>query len=575
MVKLRGKKAVLIAAAVLLVAAVSYFAVRLLGQSDARSLYFKAESQNINNYIQWIKSSYNDFQDKHRPYGSTAYRRRNEFTADIRSGGKPFGMKDASRLFDLITKSKLVVDTKNNPIENKSVTTASLLVEKAPFIDAEFFMDDGVIYFTVPVLLPGKYFSVEQKEIDNLYDRFSIPIRPKEALSGLDIAETIKFDEQVFDASVEGLGAIFSEVIKKENVTFGESRQLTIADEAVSGREVIVTLDCPSATTLFRRLIEFIVEDEALLSHTYGNFADLSALMDEAGVFRLSEFLDEKGIVYLNEDERKIRSALNIKKDMEGVKKSLKSFADNYELADGIEMTLFIDKSGNILKRDTEIHLNSVKDKGSFKLGINTGASTVYTDLKNRFTHIVLDRKESGGGIIEFYATPVFEKTQGDDIKGTISAGFSVEKPDGIKAGADIVFDISGQTDKNTLKRNNSVKFNARVFGEGEDGEVSGEVAKVSWKNKKLGTVNSTTSISVKADLPSFSIKDLSANINIAREDVLGIDPFVLPAIRKDEVTNLINAEDSEINKVEMQIMASFGAFYINNKPIFDAILEQ
>jgi len=575
MVKLRGKKAILVVALVLLVAAVSYFAVRLFGQTDARSFYFKAESRNIGEYIQWIKDSHNNFQEKQRPYDSTTYKRRNEITADIRSGGKPFGMKDATRLFDLITKSKLVVDTKNNPVEKKSVTTASLLVEKAPFMDAELFTDNGAIYFTVPVLLPGKYFSVEQKEIDLLYDRFSIPVRPKKFVTGLDIAKTIKLDEQVLDASLKGLGDVFSGVIKKENVTYGERKQIDISDEAVSGREIIVALDGPSATTLFRNLIDFIVEDEALLSYTYGNYADLSALMEEAGVFSLSEFLDEKGIVYLNEDERKFRSALNIKKDMEGVKKSLKSFAESYELKDGLEMTLFIDKDSRIVKRDVEFNLTSLKDNKSLKLGINTGATTVYPDLKNRFVNFTLDKKESGGSVLKIYATPVFKKPQGDDVKGTISAGFSIEKPDGIITGADIEFDITGQTDKNTLKRNNSVKFSSRLFGESEDGFISGEVTRTSWKNKKLGTVNSIVNISAKADLPNFDIKDLSAEIKIAGEDVLGINAFTLPAVNRDEVADLVKAPDSEIDKIKMQIMASFGAFYFNNKAIFDAILEQ
>lgn len=581
MAKRKSGKVILITAAVVLIAAVAYFAVRILGQSDARSFYFKAESQNINRYIQWIKNSYNDFQEKHRPYGNTAYRRRNEYTADIRSDGKPFGMKDASRLFDLITNSKLVVDTKSNSSESKSITTASLLVEKAPFIDAEFIKDDGVIYFTVPVLLPGKYFSVEQQEIDKLYDRFSIPIRPKRVISGLNIANTIKFDEGIFDASVKELGLVISEGIEEGNVTYGESDQIIISDEVVTGREVIVSLDGPSSTALFRGLIEFLVEDEALLSYTYGNLADLSAFLDDAGVFRLSEFLDEKEIVCLNEDERRIRAGLNFKRDMEGLKSSLKSFADSYELADGFEMTLFIDKAGNILKRDIDIHFTSVKgdksikDDKSFRLGINTGATTAHEDLKNRFAHISLDKKESGGGIIKLEVTPIFEKTQDDDIKGSINAGFSYEKPEGSLTGADIVFDISVETDKNTLKRNKIVNFSARVFGEGEDGEFSGEVAVTSWKNKKLGTVNSTARISAKADLPSFSIKDLTANINMAKEDVLGIDSFALPSFSREEFTDLITAEDSDISKVEMQIMASFGAFYLNNKPIFDAILEQ
>lgn len=34
-------------------------------------------------------------------------------------------------------------------------------------------------------------------------------------------------------------------------------------------------------------------------------------------------------------------------------------------------------------------------------------------------------------------------------------------------------------------------------------------------------------------------------------------------------------ATQQDLDKIEMEIMASFGAFYLNNKPIFDAILGQ
>jgi len=575
MEKLKGRKAYLVAATLLVIAAAAYFAARLLGQPDARSFYFKAESRHINRYVQWVQDEYGAFREKYLPYQETAYRRRFEFTADIRSGGKPFGLSNASRLFDLISKSKLVLDTKKDPVENRSVTTASLLVERAPFMDAEFLTDQGVVYFTVPQILPGKYFSFEQKETERLYDRFSIPVRPKKLVTSIDIAESLKLDEEAFDTSLEKLGDVFSEIIKKENVTYGEKKQMEISGEEVKGREVIVNLDGPAATELFRNATDFLTKDEVLLSHTYVNFAYLSELMDEAGLFSLSEYLEDRGIVYLTEEERKIRSALNIKKDMEGVKKAIKSFAENHEIQDGAKMSVFIDKSGNILKRELELTLTSIGDNKPIRLMINTGATTVYPEIKNRFIDAVLDMKDSGGSALKARIVPVFEKAQGDDVTGTISAAFSAERQDGTATGMDIELNITGRTDKDTLKRNNSVKFTIKIAGEFEDGMISGEVAKTSWKNRKLKTENSTLSISVNAELPAFGIEDFSADIKIAGEDVLGIEAFALPRINKDEVTDLVNAGNSEIDKIKMQVMASFGAFYINNKEIIDAILEQ
>lgn len=580
----RSRRKIFIIAGVLLAAAGIFLAAKLFWGTDARSFYFKAESRNFEKYSQWINKNYTSFIEKQRPYMETAYRRRIELTADIKSDGKPFGLNNADRLFDLIKRSKLVVDTKRQPQEGMSISDVALLIEKTPFMDAELFSKAGMLYFTVPVLMPEKYFSVKFDKIDEVYDKFSIPVKPKRLVKGADIAKTLKFDEPAFDESAKKLGDIFSKLITEDAVKYGQEKELTISGQTVKGREVLVSLDGASATTLLGELVAYTATDEMLLSYTYGNFADLSTMLDDAGLFRLFEYLEDTGFIVLNENIKGLVNGFNIRKDLEGFKKYLKEILRGYALKDGVKMTVVIDKAGNILDRKLTLNLTAPEGSKSFRADINTGSSsTVFEDCRNRFVKIVVTETGTGGNAnaggsgktIELLVTPVFAKPDGTGIQGNITLSYAVTAQGGIKSGADISLDISGQTDNITLKRNNIIKYQVKIYGEGGEDNLDGELNSVAWNNKKLNTANSTTKISVHANLPSFGIKDLSAAVNLAGEDRLGIEPFTLPEVQQSAVTDLNAATGKDLDRIEMEMMASFGTFYLTNKPVFDAILGQ
>ena len=91
----------------------------------------------------------------------------------------------------------------------------------------------------------------------------------------------------------------------------------------------------------------------------------------------------------------------------------------------------------------------------------------------------------------------------------------------------------------------------------------------------KLKTENNVTSIDISADLPFLNINDFSAKLGIAVENSFGIGDFSLPDMGQENVTDLNAASDEELKNLEIEIMASFGAFYLNNRYIFDALFGQ
>lgn len=596
------RKKIFVIAAVVFAAAGFLATAILLRGADAREAYFKAESRNFERTSQWINDRYTSFIKKQERYINNTYKRRMEVTADVEAGGKPFGLKDAGSLFDFIKKCKLVVDSRQQPGNSTSLSNISLLVEKVPFLDAELFTEDRKLYFSVPVVLPGKYFSLKLDQMDEVYDKFSIPIKPKRLVTATGIAKTIRFDKTALDKSVKNLGSIFSNRIGKKDVRYGEDRELIISGQVVKGREILVSLDPQAATALLHDLAGFISSDVTLLDYTYGNFADMASMLDDAGLFRLFGYLDEMGTVGLNEYEKDMLNVICSRNDLESFRESLVKELKSYSMNNGLEMAMVIDNSGNILDRKLTLDLTAPEGGNSFVINIQTGSSSMeYQDCRNRFMNVMVTRSVTGGvagagkGSVEtggaagtgnsgalsvvrsaeLQITPVFSKADGTGTKGNIAITCAVTPQNGVKSGVDIKLDISSLMDNTTLKKNNVIKYQADLFGENGDGSVNGEINRVTWENKKLNTLSSTAGICVQADLPSFGIKDLSAEIKLAGEDKFGMEPFTLPQLQQSDVTDLNAATERDLEKIRMELLASFGTFYLQNKPIFDMILGQ
>ena len=52
-------------------------------------------------------------------------------------------------------------------------------------------------------------------------------------------------------------------------------------------------------------MLTAIADDDALLEYTYGSLANISELLDDAGLFRLFSFMGETETVELSDYERK------------------------------------------------------------------------------------------------------------------------------------------------------------------------------------------------------------------------------------------------------------------------------
>ena len=561
------------------VAALAYAIYLTVIKKSTTEIYLEAESRNFERIVNKAEEYYTSLLDKQKPYMNEPSRSRTEITADLTGGAELFGLQDGGQLSGILNKTKLIIDTRRQPQKEISSTEASLLLEKAPFLNAELYADNKTIWFSVPDIMPSRYFSSERDQLNDLYDRFSIPVKPADTITGVKIARSLVFDKEPLTTSAKKLGGIFTEYFTDETVTYNGKYNFTAGEKTIEGDEMHISLNEEKASSLFKELLTAVSEDEVLLKHVYGSYANVSTLLDDAGLFRLFGYMDETGIMTLSEYEREIVDKLSENKDIEGFRSRLKHLAADYRLKDGLTMKVVVDKDRNILQREIILDINSTKGGASYKIDILTACSNeLIDDIRNRKISIaVVEYGGEGDKTIELTIVPLFVKTGGTgaDTDGKADIMYAVTGANGIRNQIDADLDFSGGIDQKTQRINKTIKFNAKITGETGEGNMSGTLDNMSWSNKKLKTENNVTSIDISADLPFLNINDFSAKLGIAVENSFGIGDFSLPDMGQENVTDLNAASDEELKNLEIEIMASFGAFYLNNRYIFDALFGQ
>ncbi len=573
------KSVIIISLCIIFAAVLAYIIYSAVSRKSTTEIYLDAESKNFERIVNKIEGYYASFVEKQKPYMEGPNRSRTEITADIKGAEELLGLKNAGQVSGIINRAKLIIDTRTQPQKGISAAEASLLLERTPFLNAELYSDGRTIWFAVPEIMPGRYFSTQRDRLGDLYDRFSIPVKPMDTISGPKIAKSLVFDREPLMASAKKLGDIFTGYFTDETVTLKGKLDFAAGEKTFEGLEFHIYLNEERASSLFRELFTAVSEDEVLLKHVYGNYANMTALLDDAGLFRLFGYLDDTGTMTLSDYERKIVDRLSESKDIDAFGSRLKQLAADYRLKDGLIMKVVIDKDGNILAREIMLDISNIKGGTSYNLDIFTACSNeVLDDIRNRKVSITL--VEYGGEenrTTELSVVPVFEKTDGAgaDTRGKIDIMYAVTGANGIRNQMDIGLDISGGLDQKTQRRNRTIKIDAKITGETGDGSVSGTLSNMSWSNKKQKTTNSVTSIDISADLPFLNINDFSARLDIKDEDSFDIGDFPLPDMGRENVMDLGTASDEDLNRLEMEVMASFGAFYLNNKYIFDAFFGQ
>lgn len=569
----RTKKLILIITVAIIIAAVVYTAWSVLTRKSTEELYLDAEKKLFGEMADNIGKQYASLKEKYKPYMEEAYSTRTELSLKIAGGLESFGFDDSGAVTGILDKSKLIVKTKTHPVKGISITEADLLLERAPFLNARLFSDPQTIWLSVPDFLPDRYFSVKRDDLEGLYDKFSIPVKPLKLISGRELAANLSFELSTFRNSAEKLADIYSGYLQGGAVADNGQKTINFGGGMAGGREVLVRLDEENATSLLRELLTAIANDDGLLLYTYGNFASISGLLDDAGLFRLFGFMDETGAMVLSDYEREILKKLNTGGDMEEFRGNLLKAAASYRLRDGIKMSVLLDKSGNIVYREVSLDFLNTEGGASFRTDIAMGNGTAgYKHVGIAFREYDPGSAEEIRRTTELSIRSAVEESESSKKEGRIDIDYAITEGSE-RSEIDIGIDISDRTDEKTLKRLSNIKLEADISGDVGEGNIIAVIDNASWSNRKLNKSNRTTEITLDADLPFLGISGFSATMSIAVEDSFGIEDFSLPDPDESAVMDLYTASGEDLDKLEKDIMASFGSFYLNNKYIFDALL--
>lgn len=569
----RTKKLILIITVAIIIAAVVYTAWSVLTRKSTEELYLDAEKKLFGEMADNIGKQYASLKEKYKPYMEEAYSTRTELSLKIAGGLESFGFDDSGAVTGILDKSKLIVKTKTHPVKGISITEADLLLERAPFLNARLFSDPQTIWLSVPDFLPDRYFSVKRDDLEGLYDKFSIPVKPLKLISGRELAANLSFELSTFRNSAEKLADIYSGYLQGGAVADNGQKTINFGGGMAGGREVLVRLDEENATSLLRELLTAIANDDGLLLYTYGNFASISGLLDDAGLFRLFGFMDETGAMVLSDYEREILKKLNTGGDMEEFRGNLLKAAASYRLRDGIKMSVLLDKSGNIVYREVSLDFLNTEGGASFRTDIAMGNGTAgYKHVGIAFREYDPGSAEEIRRTTELSIRSAAEESKSSQKEGRIDIDYAITEGSE-RSEIDIGIDISDRTDEKTLKRLSNIRLEADISGDVGEGNIIAVIDNASWSNRKLNKSNRTTEITLDADLPFLGISGFSATMSIAVEDSFGIEDFSLPDPDESAVMDLYTASGEDLDKLEKDIMASFGSFYLNNKYIFDALL--
>lgn len=575
-----NKKNIAVVGICILIAAVFILtACFFLIKPSARDFYLKAEGKSIKNYTQQIKDAYKEFYNENKPFMDNSYKSRYEISANIESSDdKFFGVENSKAIMDILRKCKLIIDYQNNPAKHESLTNAGIMLEKAPLVDAGIITRNGQTAVTVPVLLPGKYFTFSQDNLDKIYDKLNIPVRPKLLLKSVDIATALKFSDKELDDTIKNYSDYFSSMIDNTDVKYGGKTAVKVGSKELEGTEVLVTLDKAKAEKLFKGILEKAADDETLMKLTFQNYDAITALLEKGGIFQaLNEFY-KGGFLSLDDDFKTILAQMSGKKDINSVKSSIKKLTAGASFPDGLKMTLVIDSSGNILSRKISLAMKT-GEGDSFTYNIYTGTN----DIKNNnFDNIIFDlaveaRNKNGEKVLRSIKVNNTQTAAGDNqTAAKNSIKYERQRNGKEEFSAGIYLDKSFKTDSKTQGGKDAIKYEILINYalSGKTDKIQGELNTSYTSNDKKKTRSSTSNITINANMPSINLPDSTIKIGLTSEDKFNT-AFSLPKVEASNSISLDNITDTQVESIEKEIFKSLGQFYADNQPLVDAVTKK
>lgn len=483
-------------------------------KEDVKDLYFRIETKNFVKNMDdlWRNKLAND--KKYKPFKENPSQVRYELSAKLSS---PNSIKEAfgdipEPVIDIVNSSKLVLNSKYDLKEEKSLTSLAFLLEGLSFVDINMFTEKETIGLQVPIIYE-KYFLFNRNNMAPNLEKFGLNLPIKKIVLPKEIKNASSFSIlEIKDILVECIDALKSN-ISDEQIELGK----TLESFNVGGKEgakydqFTLKFSQDEFKALYSDLIEIVFKDERLLEITTDNIIAILESIEEAGYF--SVFPDFKPFV------EKVLSYSNYNM----LKVDLLSLIEKSQFPDSFTMKVVSDSSGNILARDIDM---SQKD-------YDESARTMQVSFRKGFVSGKIEQDAENiddNAKIEFN----FTRKSLDDIQGTVKCINNIW-PD----------------------------FEANIKASSDSSE-----------NLKKKSINTNYKLFLELTVEEHGINDANILIDIKKEDRHN-EIFEIPKTDDSFVINLTTVKEKELSDAIKDIQFSAAKFLLNNQDLIGPFIRR
>ncbi|HHW31688.1 MAG TPA: hypothetical protein GXX20_08460 [Clostridiaceae bacterium] len=512
---LKNKKLIIIASAIIvlvLTASLIYYLVR--GKENVKDLYFRIETENFVKYMDELQKKHNEREKRYKPFNENPSRSRYELSVKLSS---PASVENSfgnlpSQAIDIINSSKLVLNTRYNIKEEKSLTSLAFLLEGLNFADVNIFVDKNTLGLQIPVIY-DKYFLIDKNNPKIPLQKFNLDYPINKILLPREMSPYTNFPISEIKNILVEYSNFLKDNISDEQVVLSKNIQNYGFEAQKSGKydQFTLSFNEDQLKNLSAAFIKMIFKDNRLINITVDKINNAIKLIDEAGYFDLIpglKPLTEKLLSY---------SDYNI------LVNELLDIIENTSFPDGLSMKIIVDSSGNIISRS--INLSS-KEQDMSKRNYDILFS------QNSVVGKIVQSAENGGDAAEIQFN--FEKGKSKSDKSESFEGF-------IKCVNNIWPDF---------------KANINLTSE-------------SSENAKKKSINTSYNLIVNLTIEEYKIDNADILINIKKEDSYG-ESFEMPATDSQWAVDLNTISEEELSEIVKELQFSTAKFLLNNKELIE-----
>ncbi|MBZ4646458.1 MAG: hypothetical protein JG777_1947 [Clostridia bacterium] len=532
-----------------------------------KQLYLEAEYRNYKVFAEKIKK----LQEKER-VKLVQYLLENpshvvtELSGNISLDGNGMAAEQLDTIKDLLKKAKLVIDTKNNPKEKKSLSQISLQLNGSNLVDAHIFQSDRKLGLKVP-LLYDKYFVLDTDNFKQSLENIGIQEDniPEKILTWEDFKGVIKLPKEQLRSIGLDYGKFITSSIKEEEIVLTKNVTFKISDSEIKCKKFTLTMSEDRAKDLLAGLVSKFKDDEKLLELLTENVYNIARLMENTGNIS-------------SEELGKLTDRNEIKSVIKDGALEFKDLVANLKFPNGIKMSVLVDKQNNIVDRKIEFEIGyKEEDERILFMIFNSNLANKDQSEISELNVMIKPRGSSSKGKNELtfalnsYTVP---NTKENTLKKKLEVYTKLYNNDREVLNGKSEININNQKDEQGEER---IETDLVVTAKGEqdsgsyDIKLNGQILQDLKGTLKDKLFDADSDMKFKVDVNDSSIGNQALELKLKVKENIKLDETPdFPELGSSNSIDLINVNEAEKMEIIQEIQMQAFKFYMKNSQLFN-----